>query len=925
MQMSAGLFRPRLLVFPALVVAVAVGATACGGGGGGSGPGGAGQGLVLTNFYQAGQDNVPINRILRFEFSEPISAASVGAGSIQIRQGPSFGQTAVGQFVVDGATVYFKPRLPTVCGASDAGLQPDTTYRVTVMGFPEEFSVKNSNGQPLESTVTYEFTTRPEGDPEYLEDQIPATPPAVTAVSPGETEAGVTVEDGNAVVITFTENLDPCSVSTSTVRFHIYQVGEAGVNNAIPAGQPNEGNTTGFTPWDDQAPGNPHSWGTSGTTLPVPQLIPSQLLLTQDYESTELRIVPEFGRFPENALCVVELTFGLVDFGGSPLTPFSYKFTTENLDTQQGTMRVEFDRSTESWPQADRTADIDTDRSPGLGQGWLLFAGDGDNGNTAITPSFPLFSPFSCTARANDGFKDAFDPDNDLTLDTGSSRVPSSCTNLTDGSTAVVWEFATFRIRNGVTVTITGENPAIILVQGSVLIESGGTLRAKGGNGTNGSQWGGTIVGGKGGNGVAGGSDGGTGAVRSENYGGDGFAGYGSDDYNTPAEQGGLGSGEGNVSAGSTNYYNTSGNGNSAAGGGAGHATIGSPGQAVQGASSTFLSTVRGAGGDVYPDSPDAAKLYSPSAGSGGGGAGWSGYTNYAGNYYYYDATGAGGGAGGGFIDITSQADIRIYGMIDVSGGRGGTGGVAGYWSGAGGGGGSGGSIRLLTPANIDVTGGTLSTAGGPGGPGSSSNYNGAEANKNNGGAGGSGYIGLEDGDAVITGLTTAVMTPPYGGDGFYLGAFNSARFQGGGLEGEAVSGPMLVGPLNPPTFVVPTAADFRCAIPANASRPPNGTSILIEAAGYPIKTDGTVDLTGGDFWYTIGYFSYSGAPNEPTWTAGSNPPDVTVSNSGAGINWLSGNQFLRFRLRFFLPDTIGATTPGPWIDWMELNFTYDQ
>ena len=63
-------------------------------------------------------------------------------------------------------------------------------------------------------------------------------------------------------------------------------------------------------------------------------------------------------------------------------------------------------------------------------------------------------------------------------LDTGSTR--TNCVNGTDGSHAVVWEFASFRIRPGVTVRILGLNPAILLVHGDVLIESGGRLLVRG-------------------------------------------------------------------------------------------------------------------------------------------------------------------------------------------------------------------------------------------------------------------------------------------------------------------------------------------------------------------------------------------------------------------------------------------------------------
>ena len=49
------------------------------------------------------------------------------------------------------------------------------------------------------------------------------------------------------------------------------------------------------------------------------------------------------------------------------------------------------------------------------------------------------------------------------------------------------------------------------------------------------------------------------------------------------------------------------------------------------------------------------------------------------------------------------------------------------------------------------------------------------------------------------------------------------------------------------------------------------------------------------------------------------------VARAGAGIDNLDGSAFLEVRIRFFLPETLGATDPGPWMDQMNLRFTYDQ
>ena len=163
----------RRFALAAAFLALALIAPACGGGGAGPGPGGPGQGLVLVGFLQSGVDNLAINTALEFTFSEPVDPASVNSGTIQIREGPDYGATAKGSFGVAGDRVTFEPALPTDCALQTAGFKPGTTYRIVVVGFPEEFCVKNSRGQPLDRTTTYEVRTLPETDPGILRDQRP--------------------------------------------------------------------------------------------------------------------------------------------------------------------------------------------------------------------------------------------------------------------------------------------------------------------------------------------------------------------------------------------------------------------------------------------------------------------------------------------------------------------------------------------------------------------------------------------------------------------------------------------------------------------------------------------------------------------------------------------------------------------------------
>ncbi|MFV1959348.1 MAG: hypothetical protein ACC662_08035, partial [Planctomycetota bacterium] len=66
-----------------------------------------------------------------------------------------------------------------------------------------------------------------------------------------------------------------------------------------------------------------------------------------------------------------------------------------------------------------------------------------------------------------------------------------------------------------------------------------------------------------------------------------------------------------------------------------------------------------------------------------------------------------------------------------------------------------------------------------------------------------------------------------------------------------------------------------------------------------------------------------------PQWHEGANPPggDVTVpsDNLGAGIGHVDTSCYLQLRVNFWLPATLSATDPGPWIDNWTIRFTYDQ
>jgi len=173
----------RSIAFVGALGVVGLATPACGGGGGGPGPDGAGQGLALVTFLQSGISNAPLNQVLEFRFSEALDPTSINSASVQVREGPSFGATVTGTFTVSGSLLFFEPALPGLCDLSDAGFQPDTQYRVTLVGWPEAFAIRNTKQQPLAGTLNFEFHTRADDDPLLLQDQVPATAPVVTQTS----------------------------------------------------------------------------------------------------------------------------------------------------------------------------------------------------------------------------------------------------------------------------------------------------------------------------------------------------------------------------------------------------------------------------------------------------------------------------------------------------------------------------------------------------------------------------------------------------------------------------------------------------------------------------------------------------------------------------------------------------------------------
>ncbi len=635
------------------------------------------------------------------------------------------------------------------------------------------------------------------------------------------------------------------------------------------------------------------------------------------------------------------------------MQPFVMAFTTENLPAQQGTYLVD-NRGETPWDKALSTARF-TETAPGLVQGFMLFAGDGDNGGDLGIPTLPQSDAGTCANdfQTNDATPDDFDPTTDFVLDTGAST--NQCPNGTDGSFGVLWEFNTFRIQSGVTVRVIGVNPAILLVQGDVLIEAGGRLLGRG-DGQGGSPQGvgggnknaTTNSGTAGGVGVAGGGSGGASpanSASSRRVGGHGIQGY---YHQTPqgalaadvGDAGATGGGHGNTSAKWNSQFNPN-NRNTPSGGGGGHAADGTAGTANgTGTNPTTLDLpTDGVAGLKYGD--DSGKLLTPEAGSGGGAGGE--LRPFTGNIGR--GPGGAGGAGGGFLDLTSGGDIVIQGTIDVAGSRGGSNPGGNFapnyaWNPGtgGGGGGAGGGLRLLTPNDIVLGASSILTAAGGAG-GASGASQGTNPPANNGGPGGVGRICLEDSNSVISGIATAAVTPAEGSPGFYRGVFNANRFQGGGLTPVAISNTFAVGPLNPmfvdPVQIYPATTDFAVGTTIVASNGIGKTAMLVEARGFQMLPDGTVDTAGviaaPTPWHTVGHFTDSGVDTRPNWVLGQPPlADIggalPTGNTGVfGLTNLDTYEFVQLRITIYLANGIGPVDPGHFLDDWTIRFESDQ
>jgi len=143
--------------------------------------------------------DVAINTAIGITFSEMMDTTTITAESFTVRD--SEGRSVLGKITYSGLTATFTPRFD---------LQGSTEYVVTLAE-----SVRDLDGTPIGTPYIFSFRTGSYWD---------RTPPVLVATAPENNAGSVSVD--SVVVATFSEDVDPASVTASRVSVRD-EIGEA--------------------------------------------------------------------------------------------------------------------------------------------------------------------------------------------------------------------------------------------------------------------------------------------------------------------------------------------------------------------------------------------------------------------------------------------------------------------------------------------------------------------------------------------------------------------------------------------------------------------------------------------------------------------------------------------------------------------------
>ena len=214
-------FRASRLLFAVLLLSLILKVSGCGSGGGGEktteGSNTPAQGssppTVLSTSPANGATHVPVDGPIQVTFSEEMDRATLTAATLWVQTGS---RRIAGAIRSDGKTATFIPSPP---------LASNTTYVVTVTT-----GAKSLSGRVIQENFSWEFTTVALPDRQ---------PPSVSKTLP--LNGAVNVATNTALIATFSEEIDPATVTAGTVL--LQREGHAVSGTVRPNGK-----TVVFTP-----------------------------------------------------------------------------------------------------------------------------------------------------------------------------------------------------------------------------------------------------------------------------------------------------------------------------------------------------------------------------------------------------------------------------------------------------------------------------------------------------------------------------------------------------------------------------------------------------------------------------------------------------------------------------------------------------
>ena len=715
-----------------LIATLALVLVASCGGGSSSGSGGD---FGLVQFLEAGQDNVPRNRVLTFRFSAAVSPDQdfferLKIQNVQTNGGLSDFSKANGNYVLSAELVFFFPRLPEKDDRTDAGFRENGSYHVFLKGGPD--ALRSVSGDAIALGQEFLFDTNI-----YFEDPVPTEPPRVNELlardatsqagidlsrldpRPGVLAqipsadlhaAGRVIDPGAGpppydvrwqFELHVSEPLDPQTVTENNVE--MFQVARNSINGTEIAVSFRVPITVRMVhSMDEQGNVTPFIHVTMVQTLVDNaryRIIFSGSILGIDYRK---QFAGENGLTGDGRTPVAQIAQGnIIEEPGG--IGYVSEFLVEDRPQIAAARIVRYNPDLDGiLPEAGQTtadeslfnsALYNPPENPDKAIGFLSAFGDGSDGDFAASGSgVTELDTGDVPNELLDTLRITDDPDpTDAYSNNGSP--PSGAIDY-DIVEPTVFNFSSLTVSSAATLRIVGVNPCRIRVTGIVSIT--GRIDAAGGDGQ-----------------AATGSDRGGGAGGAGGYpGGDSKRGdqscsiTGGNSCTTldswlnrcaaaknkfPYALKGAGPGRGNGGGGTYPYHATTNSGSSGGltgtgGGGGSHAKQGTDGDDkynTSGATGTAgtacarnwntpNSSVIGVRGVAGPAYGDPEGLVVLLGGSGGGGGGPVHAHQFANGAS--SISGGSGGGGGGWLEIVASSSILVAGIIDASGGEGGKG-----------------------------------------------------------------------------------------------------------------------------------------------------------------------------------------------------------------------------------------------------------